>query len=88
MISENAQKYQNRTSWYDSGTVGTISVRKIVPKKNYVTRCSSVNMVQRTFPYAVVGDWNALPVGIFDGAPQMDNLPGFKVAVHHHLLAA
>ena len=53
-----------------------------------VTTYSSLNMVKRTFPFAVVGEWNALPAEIFDGRPQMDNLQGFKVAVHQHLRSA
>ena len=53
-----------------------------------VTKCTSLNMVQRTFPYAVVGVWNGLPAAIFNGGPQLDNLQEFKVAVHRHLREA
>ena len=46
---------------------------------------SSLNMLQRTFPYAVIGVWNGLPADIFQTGLDMDSMQMFKVAVHHHL---
>jgi hypothetical protein len=52
-----------------------------------VVSVTSLNMLQRTFPYAVIGVWNGLPPDIFHTGLNIDSMQMFKVAVHHHLRA-